>query len=365
MEARPHPLAERLVAGLLPPACREHVLGDLHERYVSTGQYVRDAILTVPFAVWGQVRRTTSAMSAVAQAGAVYVAFLAASAGVGLGPVEPGLASAGAGLAALSALVVVALRDAWAGRGAQPTTRLVLDAVLGMTAAAVVHAILQTFDARVAFAPAAVSFACATGLPLLGGVRVILSRLPNSAVSITEGGGTMRATQPGQLRGMQRDLRVWWGTIAALGFTVGVGLLLVPTVAPVRPLVVAWLVIFGLIGVYQRSKTTWPQPPSAAGQADEIGRYRAALERRRDEQYRWPARQLRWLVGAVAMVFLVGVVGIRNPRSAVTTTPLVTSLAVAMVGLGLYAFTRKMTARAAADFQRALDQLPPSGRGEL
>jgi hypothetical protein len=362
MEARPHPLAERLVAWLLPPACREHVLGDLHERYVSAGQYVRDAILTVPYAIWGQVRRTTSPMSAGAQAGAVYVAFLAAGAVAGSGPAEPSLASAGAGLAALSALVVVALRDAWAGRTARAATGLSLDAALGLTAAAAVQAILQMLGARIAFAPAAVSFACAIGLPLLGGVRVFLSRLPDSTVSTSEGGGTMRATQPGQLRGMQRDLLVWWGMIAALGFTMGIGLLLVPTVAPVRPLVVAWLIIFALIGVYQRSRTTWPQPLSADADADAIVRYRAALERRRDEQYRWPARQHRWIVGTVAMVFLVGVVGIWNPRSAVTTTPFVTSLAIAMVGLGLYAFTRAMTNRAAASFQRALDQLPPPGR---
>jgi hypothetical protein len=51
MEARPHPLAERLVARLLPPACHEHVVGDLHERYVSAGQYLRDVLLTVPFAI--------------------------------------------------------------------------------------------------------------------------------------------------------------------------------------------------------------------------------------------------------------------------------------------------------------------------
>jgi hypothetical protein len=59
-------------------------VGDLHERFVSTRQYVWDAAQSVPFAVWGQVRRTTSSRFAAAELGAVYVAFL-----VALGSVNP------------------------------------------------------------------------------------------------------------------------------------------------------------------------------------------------------------------------------------------------------------------------------------
>jgi hypothetical protein len=65
----------------------------------------------------------------------------------------------------------------------------------------------------------------------------------------------MDAMQPGSSRGMQRDLRVWWWTIAAVGFAAGVGLLALPAAAPIRPLVVRWLVLFAVIGVYQRRQT--------------------------------------------------------------------------------------------------------------
>jgi hypothetical protein len=34
---------EALVGLLTPPACRDHVLGDLHERYSSPAQYLVDA----------------------------------------------------------------------------------------------------------------------------------------------------------------------------------------------------------------------------------------------------------------------------------------------------------------------------------
>src|SRR5262245_31327768 len=60
MEARPSPIAEAIVGRLLPPSCREVVLGDLHERYVSDRQYALDAIRTIPFVIWGQIRRTLS-----------------------------------------------------------------------------------------------------------------------------------------------------------------------------------------------------------------------------------------------------------------------------------------------------------------
>jgi hypothetical protein len=44
----PSKTAEAIVAVFVPPACREEVLGDLHERYSSAGQYGLDALRTIP-----------------------------------------------------------------------------------------------------------------------------------------------------------------------------------------------------------------------------------------------------------------------------------------------------------------------------
>jgi hypothetical protein len=60
METRPPVVIEAVVRTLLPPAAREHVLGDLTERYTSPRRYVVDALRTVPFVIASQVRRTTS-----------------------------------------------------------------------------------------------------------------------------------------------------------------------------------------------------------------------------------------------------------------------------------------------------------------
>ena len=57
MKPGPPKTFEALVAVLVPPACREEVLGDLHERYGSPRQYGLDAASTVPLrsfaANWG------------------------------------------------------------------------------------------------------------------------------------------------------------------------------------------------------------------------------------------------------------------------------------------------------------------------
>jgi hypothetical protein len=59
METRPTALAETVVRALVPPASREHVLGDLQERFTSTRQYVLDALAALPFIVGSRIRRTT------------------------------------------------------------------------------------------------------------------------------------------------------------------------------------------------------------------------------------------------------------------------------------------------------------------
>jgi FtsH-like protein len=61
MHCRPSKTAEAIVAVFLPPSCREVVLGDLHERYRSPGQYALDAMRTVPMVIYSRITRTKSA----------------------------------------------------------------------------------------------------------------------------------------------------------------------------------------------------------------------------------------------------------------------------------------------------------------
>src|SRR5579862_5814626 len=68
MEPGPSKVIEAIVSLLLPPACREEVLGDMRERNESTGGFLREAISTVPCVIYSRVRRTTDAVVVLMEA---------------------------------------------------------------------------------------------------------------------------------------------------------------------------------------------------------------------------------------------------------------------------------------------------------
>jgi len=70
---------ETIVRLLLPPASREHVLGDLHERYKSRKSYLVDALLVLPAVITSRIRRTTDVQVFLMEALTVYVSFTAAA----------------------------------------------------------------------------------------------------------------------------------------------------------------------------------------------------------------------------------------------------------------------------------------------
>jgi len=76
MESGPPKVIEILVWITLPPACRESVLGDLHERYRSTPQYIREAISSVPPVIVSRMKRTTDPGLLLLEALVLYLAFL-------------------------------------------------------------------------------------------------------------------------------------------------------------------------------------------------------------------------------------------------------------------------------------------------
>ena len=64
---------------LIPPACREEVLGDLQERYRTPLQYLADLVSLLPFLVLRRILRTTDLQLLLTDALLVYGSFLAAA----------------------------------------------------------------------------------------------------------------------------------------------------------------------------------------------------------------------------------------------------------------------------------------------
>jgi hypothetical protein len=128
METRPPALIDAAVRLLIPPACREHVVGDLWERYSSPWQYVVDAARTLPFVVASQMRRTSDLLLLVMH---VLPAFLLFG-GLRTGPdvVDP----AGwlrAAVPTIAVAIALVLRDAYRS----PTPRSLRHATVDATVA--------------------------------------------------------------------------------------------------------------------------------------------------------------------------------------------------------------------------------------
>ena len=77
MQPGPDKRIEKAVAVLIPPACREHVLGDLHERYSGPWQYVFDAANTAPRVVFSKARRNANPPVLLMECAALYLAMAA------------------------------------------------------------------------------------------------------------------------------------------------------------------------------------------------------------------------------------------------------------------------------------------------
>jgi hypothetical protein len=76
METGPSKIAETLVYWLVPPACREEVLGDMRERNHGSVQFLMEATSTVPFVIYSRIRRTTDVVVALMEAVSLFASYV-------------------------------------------------------------------------------------------------------------------------------------------------------------------------------------------------------------------------------------------------------------------------------------------------
>jgi hypothetical protein len=76
MPSAPPEIIEKALSLLIPPACREEVLGDLYERCTSSSQYIRESLRVVPMVIFSRIRRTADPQVLSMQATALYISYL-------------------------------------------------------------------------------------------------------------------------------------------------------------------------------------------------------------------------------------------------------------------------------------------------
>lgn len=79
MCSAPPKIIEKALSLVIPPACREEILGDLYEGCGSLGQYVCEALRVVPLVILSRIRRIVDSQVLLMQAMALYLSFIGAA----------------------------------------------------------------------------------------------------------------------------------------------------------------------------------------------------------------------------------------------------------------------------------------------
>jgi hypothetical protein len=173
MDPGPSKGAEALVAIFVPPACREEVLGDLHERYRSPSQYIWDAACTVPLVIMSRIRRTADPQVLLMQVFALYVSFLGAAWFTNRALLREQWGLMRLAIPAAIAMLGPLLEDAYASPGRRSPLKLVRGPVIGVGLALVSQGMLQAGDSDLALPRWMLFYGCAMSLLLSSAVRLL------------------------------------------------------------------------------------------------------------------------------------------------------------------------------------------------
>jgi hypothetical protein len=341
METGPRPLIVRFVSALIPPACREHVLGDLYQRNGSEAQYVVDGCRLVPYVIWSQIRRTARPSLLAGEFVLIYLAFASAAVSVAGFFAHP-LAVYQLAIPAVLGLLTLILRDAYTGtRRASP--EVAADALLAVMTILIAEQLLVTANTVLAL-PRVVSIG--------GAVASLVGLSAIRTLACERGAREMKNTHvPVQSpAGPQKDLHRWWWITAVLGMVVWAFVFGHQAFRQFRPWLIAWLFVFVAIGLYQRRKIYWPQRRNDS--VDKREAYRIALMRQRDAQSKWPFRRGPALIFVIAAVVWLMWQEVMN--GAVIPRINFTLAIYVFVVTGWMLCGRLLTNRAARDFDREL-----------
>ena len=182
MSSRPPKAAEAIAAVLIPPACREEVLGDLHERYRSPLPYCLDALRTLPLVILSRIRRTADPQLLLIQAFALYVSFLgAARLSDGALPREQ-WAFLRLAIPAAMAMLGLILDDTYANLGRRSPLNLARGSVLGILLALASEGIFWISHSNLAVPHRITFYGCGMSLLLSSAIRIVFSPPTDPAV---------------------------------------------------------------------------------------------------------------------------------------------------------------------------------------
>ena len=168
----PSRAAEAIVALLLPPVCREEILGDLHERYRGSAQYSLEVVCTVPLVIISRIRRTADPQVLLIQAFALYVSFLGAAWWVSRALLDEQWGLLRLGVPAAMAILGLMLEDAYASGARRQVLRLARGPMVGVVSALLSQSVLRAGNPELALPGWVALYGCAMSLLLCTAIRV-------------------------------------------------------------------------------------------------------------------------------------------------------------------------------------------------
>ncbi len=165
---------EKLIAPLIPRACREEVLGDLHECSATPGNYVLQALRTVPLVIASRIRRTWEPMLFAIQAAVLYFSFYAAASRTMPWFTEDLFGLLSLAIPCAAALAALVIEEAYAAPNRTAAERWGLPAAVAIVAAFASQAALLAFRSSFAL-PLIITFrGAAAGLTWMLLIRAVI-----------------------------------------------------------------------------------------------------------------------------------------------------------------------------------------------
>jgi hypothetical protein len=166
---------EAAVALLLPPACREEVLGDLNERNTSLAGYLAEALRTLPMVIASRIRRTTDPHLLLLHAFVLYLSFYVVAWFKAPALLYEPWALMRLAIPGAATLLALVIEDAYAKPGHRSALRLIRGPALGLAWALLFQASLSMGHSRLALPFWVILYGAALGLLLTSALRLLFS----------------------------------------------------------------------------------------------------------------------------------------------------------------------------------------------
>lgn len=245
MHSGPSKTVENFVAILIPPACREEVLGDLHERYTTPRQYGLDALSTVPMVIAARIRRTADPQMLLIQAFTLYASFLGAAWLEDGAPLRNRWGLWRLSIPAAMAMFSLVLEDTYTNPGRRSPLSLARGPLLGVGLALASQSILWISHSDWAVPRWTTVYGCAASLLLTSAVRMLFPPAANQLQGINAPAALLKQTSV-SLGSLPAIVRVLKGVAAVITIVI-LGLWTANHPALLKPQMMVFLLVLFLI----------------------------------------------------------------------------------------------------------------------